>query len=112
MKKGNQLYIDIKIENPDGTPINVNGVEKILFTFRPNDICENTFITKTYAENSDEVIYENGKFKVWLNQDDSFKFSRATSIDARVLYKNNVIIGSNVETVPTLEALSEVDLSA
>lgn len=106
-KKGNQLYLEISIGGSDGSPLEIQGVDKVLFTFKTNDCMEAKQVLKTYDGVSNDVIYENGKFEVWIKQEDSFLFSRSTSVDARILYKNNVIIGTDIKEIPTLEALSE-----
>lgn len=112
LKKGNQLYLDIIIENEDGVPVDIKGIAKVLFTFKADDCIEGATVLKTYDDKSTDVTYENGKFRVWIKQEDTFMFKRNTSLDARVLYKNDVILGTDIKNIPTLESLSEVQLNA
>ena len=90
MKQGNQFYLEIQIEDDKKNLLNIDLVSKVQFTI------DN--IIKTYDGINNEVLYDKEKrcFKIWLTEDETFKFEKQTAMDARILFKNNTIGGTYI----------------
>lgn len=100
MKKGNQFFLELEIENEDGSALDIRSVEKVQFNI------DN--ITKMYSVDSSEVTYEEGKFKIWLTEEETFAFKTRVKIEARVLYTNGTILGTFVEQEYFYDSLGSV----
>ena len=99
MKQGNQFYLDIQIQDDNGTILTNEAVEKIVFYLKD--------LEKTYSENSQEVIYDNNNkcFKIWLTEEETLQIVGAIDLDARILFKNDEILGCYIKQIyfnPTL----------
>lgn len=110
-KKGNQFYLEIQIEDQENNLLDISSVEKIQFNIDD--------LTKTYSNESKEVTYDEEKqcFKIWLTEEETFKFNDYVSIDVRVLYKpgrndKKGIDGSYITKYYCFDVLKEIDLSA
>lgn len=110
-KKGNQFYLEIQIEDQENNLLDISSVEKVQFNIDD--------LTKTYSNESKEVTYDEEKqcFKIWLTEEETFKFNDYVSIDIRVLYKvgrndKKGIDGSYITKHYCFDVLKEIDLSA
>ena len=89
MKHGNQFYLEFQIEDKQGGKLDINAVKKVQFNINE--------LTKTYDGLNNEVTYENGIFKIWLTEDETFNFSSNVKVDARILFTNDTIMGTYIE---------------
>lgn len=80
-KHGNQFYLETEIYDENNEKLNIVSVEKVQFNIDG--------LTKTYDGLSNEVTYENGLFKIWLTEDETFKFGETVKMDARVMFKSD-----------------------
>lgn len=82
-KQGNQFYLGLQIEDSLGEFINIKAIDKIQFTI------DN--LEKIYDGTSEDVTYDEDRkcFKIWLTEDETFKFDKTIKIDVRVLYKKD-----------------------
>ena len=101
MKQGNQFYLEVQLFDNSDTKLDVSSVKKVQFNIGE--------LTKTYPK---DVAYENDTFKIWLTENETFRFDNNTSIDVRVLFKNDTIMGTEIETIDVSESLKEVNLDA
>lgn len=101
MKQGNQFYLTIQLEDSTGNLLDINTVEKVQF------IVGN--LTKTYDKSNKDVTYdvENSCFKIWLTEEETFNFEKAIKIDARILFTNNTIGGTYIESIYWYDALKK-----
>lgn len=104
MKIGNQLYLEFSIQDDDGKPVDIKSVKKVQFNIDT--------LTKTFDGTGNEVSYDNveGIFKVWITEEETFKFPNIVKADARVLFKNDTIMGTEIETYYWEDSLKEVVL--
>ena len=81
VKQGNQFYLEFQIEDENGTLLDTASILKVQFAIGD--------LIKTYDGVSDEVIYVsvNKIFKVWVTEEETFKFNKQVKMDARVLFK-------------------------
>lgn len=95
MKQGNQFYLEIQIQDEQLPPniLTNEGILKVVFNIDD--------LTKTYAEDSEEVSYDETKqcFKIWLSEEETLKFNEEVQIEARILFETNEILGSYIKTV-------------
>ena len=103
MKKGNQFYLETQIYDEDDNLLNINSVKKVQFNIGS--------LTKTYDKINNEVTYDENeqKFMIWLNEDETFNFD-LIKIDGRVLFKNDIILGTEIQTTRFNEVVNEVKL--
>jgi len=103
MKQGNQFYLELEICDDNGNLLNIDNVRKVQFNIGE--------LTKTYTETSDEVIYDNDKknFKIWLKENETFDFG-LIKIDARVLFINNTILGTEIYTTKFSDVVNKEEL--
>lgn len=82
-KQGNQFYLGLQIEDSLGEFINIKAIDKIQFTI------DN--LEKIYDGTSEDVTYDEDRkcFKIWLTEDETFKFDKTIKIDVRVLYRKD-----------------------
>ena len=101
MKKGNQFYLEIMLFDNDGIVIDIKAVSKIHFNIAD--------LTKVYDGTSEDVTYDETKrcFKVYLAEKETFKLNDMIRMDARVLYKNNLIDGTDVYSITVVDAVKE-----
>lgn len=101
MKQGNQFYLEFFVSDENDIPYDINMIKKAQFNI------EN--LTKTYDGVSNEVEYDKNqkKFKVWLNEKETFGFD-LVNIDVRLLFTNDNIIGSDVVRIRFKESVNEV----
>lgn len=108
MKQGNQFYLEFQIEDENGTLLDTAGILKVQFVIGD--------LVKTYDGTSDEVQYDslNKVFKVWVTEEETFKFDRQVRMDARILFKGEEdyrpIGGTYIETNYWYDSLKEVAL--
>lgn len=103
MKKGNQLYINVKITDECGAPLDIGVVKKVQFNIDT--------ITKYFATNSTDVIFEDGIFKVYLTQEETFKMGTNIELEARVLFIDDTILGTKIENIYNENVIKEVILN-
>lgn len=89
MKQGNQFYLELEIIDENDEKLNIDIVKKVQFNI--------DMLTKIYDGENEEVKYENGFFKVWLSEKETFNFKNKVKIEARVLFRNDLISGSIIE---------------
>ena len=91
MKIGNQFYLEFQLEDENGDLLDIRSVSKVQFSI------DN--LIKTYDGVNEEVSYDdvNNVFKVWLTEDETFKFGTRVKMDARILFKNNTINGAKIQ---------------
>ena len=95
MKQGNQFYLEFQIEDENGNLLDVASVLKVQFTIGD--------LIKTYDGESKEVMYDETThvFKVWVTEEETFKFDKQIKMDARILFKgqeNKSIGGTYIES--------------
>ena len=92
MKQGNQFYLEIQIEDENNNLLDISSVSKVQFNIKD--------LTKTYDGTSQEVTYDVNKncFLIWLTENETFKFTKSIKIDARILFKNNTIQETYIES--------------
>ena len=81
MKQGNQFYLEFQIEDENGQLLDMASVLKVQFNIGN--------LTKTYDGLNDEVTYQNGVFKVYLTEEETFNFDGRIKMDARILFKGD-----------------------
>ena len=81
VKQGNQFYLEFQIEDENEALLDTASILKVQFVIGD--------LIKTYDGVSDEVIYDsvNKIFKVWVTEEETFKFDKQVKMDARVLFK-------------------------
>ena len=105
MKQGNQFYLEVQVFDEDDNFLDVSSVNKIQFNIGE--------LTKTYdGIQASDVTYdnENSCFKIWLTEDETFKMSQTIKIDVRILFKNDVTLGSEIDSMYFYESLKKVNL--
>lgn len=92
MKKGNQFYLCFNITDSNGEDLDINKVAKVQFMIGNK-------IIKYYDGINNEVIYDNDtkKFKIWLKEDETFDFDCLTNFQARVMFNDDTILGTDEE---------------
>ena len=87
MKQGNQFYLEFQIVDNNGTILTNDNVAKLVFYIGED-------IKRTYTPDSTEVLYNEDKkcFEVYLTEAETLEF-KMIDIDARILFKNNQILG-------------------
>lgn len=103
IQQGSQFYLTIGV-GLDGKEINdenIGEIEKIRFTF-------GNYCKKTYEEGSDEVIYENGKFKVYLKQEETLKMDVGEfEFETKIKLKNDTVIPSGIRMINVKRAIDK-----
>lgn len=104
MKIGNQFYLEFQLEDENGDLLDIRSVSKVQFSI------DN--LIKTYDGVNEEVSYDdvNNVFKVWLTEDETFKFGTRVKMDARILFKNNTINGAKIQQYGWYDTLKKVKL--
>ena len=108
MKQGNQFYLEIQLLDEKNEILDIRTVLKVQFTI------DN--LIKYYDGVSEEVTYDETKkcFKIWLTEDETFKFEKQIKMDARILFKGEEnyrpIGGTYIETNYWYDSLKEVSL--
>ena len=104
MKIGNQFYLEFHLEDENGDLLDIRSVSKVQFSI------DN--LVKTYDGTNEEVSYDdvNNVFKVWLTEDETFKFGTRVKVDARILFKNNTINGAKIQQYGWYDTLKKVKL--
>ena len=104
MKIGNQFYLEFQLEDENGDLLDIRSVSKVQFSI------DN--LVKTYDGINEEVSYDdvNNVFKVWLTEDETFKFGTRVKVDARILFKNNTINGAKIQQYGWYDTLKKVKL--
>lgn len=108
MKQGNQFYLEFQIEDETGKLLDINSVLKVQFVIGD--------LVKTYDGTGTEVVYDeaNQTFKVWVTEEETFKFDKQVKMDARVLFKGEenfrTIGGTYIESNYWYDSLKEVEL--
>lgn len=105
MKQGNQFYLEFQIEDEGEQILNISSVEKIQFTLGE--------LIKTYDGKSEEVTYDvdNHVFKIWLTENETFEFPSKLSCEARILFQNNTICGTDIGYLDWKPCLKKVVLN-
>ena len=81
MKKGNQFYLEFEIVDNENNNLDIQSVLKVQFNIGN--------LTKTYDGIGKEVTYQNGVFKVYLTEEETFNFDGRIKMDARILFKGD-----------------------
>jgi len=104
MKQGNQFYLELQVTDENDELLDITGVNKVQFNFGE--------MTKVYSLDSNDVTYdeENKVFKIWLTEDETFLMKQTIKIDARILFKNDVILGSEIDSMYFYESLKQEKL--
>lgn len=104
MKQGNQFYLELQIIDENNELLDVTGVSKVQFNLGE--------LTKVYSSDSNDVTYneDNKVFKIWLTEDETFLMRQTIKIDARILFKNDVILGSEIDSMYFYESLKQEKL--
>ena len=107
-KQGNQFYLEFQIEDENEQLLDITSILKVQFVIGN--------LVKTYDGTSKEVLYDslNKVFKVWVTEEETFKFDKQVKMDARVLFKGEEnyrpIGGTYIETNYWYDSLKEVAL--
>lgn len=102
MKQGNQFYLQCQIYDNDNNLLDIKGVSKVQFIIGK--------YTKIYDGENNNVIFENNSFKIWLTEEETFSLEDTTKIEARILFKNNTIMGTLINTLDVLPTLVQEEL--
>ena len=106
MKQGNQFYLEFQIEDENGQLLDMASVLKVQFNIGN--------LTKTYDGLNDEVTNQNDIFKVWLMEDETFKFENQVKMDARILFKGEdnykTVGGTYIESNYSYDSLKKEEL--
>ena len=94
--------MEFQIEDKQGGKLDINAVKKVQFNINE--------LTKTYDGLNNEVTYEDGIFKIWLTEDETFNFSSNVKVDARILFKNDTIMGTYIENYFWYDSLKREEL--
>ena len=91
MKIGNQFYLQIQLEDEKDNILDISSVKKVQFTIDD--------LIKIYDGETENVTYDetNNCFKIWLTEDETFKFPSMVKMEARILFKNDTIGGTYIE---------------
>ena len=97
--------LEIQIEDDKKNLLNIDVVSKVQFTIDD--------LIKYYDGTSEEVTYDETKkcFKIWLTENETFKFEKQIKMDARILFKNNTIGGTYITSNYWNESLSQEALN-
>lgn len=108
MKEGNQFYLEFQIVDENDNLLDINSVLKVQFTIGD--------LTKEYNGTNENVIFDsiNNSFKVWLTEDETFKFNDMIDIEARILFKGdkNTIGGTYIEQMYWYDTITKEKLNA
>lgn len=101
MKRGNQFYLEEEVYDELGNKIDINAVSKVQFNIGD--------LTKIYDGENTEVTYDEVKqnFKIYLSEAETFKLNGKVKMDARILYKNNLIDGTHIYIMNVCDACKE-----
>lgn len=104
MKQGNQFCLEIQIVDKEDNFLNISTVDKVQFNVGE--------LTKVYGDGSNDVTYDeqNKSFKIWLTEDETFLMKKMVKIEARILFENDVILGSIIESMYFYESLKQEKL--
>lgn len=103
MKQGNQFYLPVQLTDKDDNIIDINTIKKVQFNIGK--------LTKTYDGISDEVIYEDDFFKIWLTEEETFGFDNIVKMDSRILFNgDDTIFGSKIIEEIVYSSLTEIKL--
>ena len=95
-KQGNQFYLEFQIEDENEQLLDITSILNVQFVIGN--------LLKTYDGISNEVLYDNVNkiFKVWVTEEETFKFDKQVKMDARILFKGEEnyksIGGTYIET--------------
>lgn len=95
MKIGDQFYLEFQIVDENEKLLDIASIVKVQF------VIDN--LIKIYDGESKDVTYDedNNIFKIWLTEDETFKFPNMVKMDARILFKGEKdyrpIGGTNIE---------------
>lgn len=103
MKQGNQFYLELEITDENDKLLDITSVSKIQFNIDK--------LTKVYDGIVEDVTYDENThtFKIWLTENETFEF-RLVNIDVRVLFKNDVILGSEIERIKFTDVVKKENL--
>lgn len=102
MKKGNQFYLEIQLTDKDDNLIDITNITKVQFIIGD--------LVRTYDGENEEVTYEDGIFKIWLTEQETFAFDDYVGLDARILFNDNTILGACIRYDFFFDVLKEVNL--
>ena len=105
MKQGNQFYLTIQLEDVNGSLLDIHTIKKVQFVIGD--------IIKTYDSVSEEVTYDKDKncFKIWLKEEETFNFDKVIKMDARILFRDDCIGGTYIESKYWYDSLGKELLS-
>lgn len=104
MKQGNQFYFTIQLEDSAGNKLDISTIKKIQFVIGN--------LTKIYDGTNNEVSYDSDEncFKIWVTEEETFAFDKTIKLDARILFTNDTIGGTYIESVYWYDSLKKVRL--
>lgn len=105
MKQGNQFYLELQITDEEDKLIDISAVMKVQFTIGS--------LVKYYDGISEEdVTYNELKqvFEIWLTEQETFSFKPLEKIEARVLFKNDIIQGTEIIEEYVFNSLTKEEL--
>lgn len=98
MKQGNQFYLCVQILDKDNNVLDINNISKVRFLF--NDL------VKEYP--SEDVVYDNSNFKIWLTQEETFSMKDSVKLEIRVKFTDDTILGTIVENKTVYPSIDKV----
>lgn len=98
MVQGDAYNIDISITN-NGEALEINDIETVEISL--------LYLQKKYPG---EVEYKDGKFRFPLTQQETFKLPKTCQMQVRVKFTSGDVIGSPIQQIDVLHALSKVVL--
>lgn len=104
MKQGNQFYLQLQIYDNENNALDMKSVNKIQFTIDS--------LIKTYdGENKEVSFNENdSSFNIFLTEEETFNFKNHINVEARVLFKNDTILGTLIENTYVSDCLKKVKM--
>ena len=78
-----QYYIETTLTDKDGELLDLTEVEKIVFQF---ENVKKTYLTD--GTSTDNIVYEDGVFRIYLTQEETGSFEDNMSYQTAVKFKN------------------------
>ena len=106
MKKGDQFYLEFEITDKNDKLLDIDSIKKVQFNIGE--------LTKTYVsgEQNEQIIYDEQQkmFKVYITEEESFSFNDKEKVDVRVLFNNDLIMGSPIKIKALMDTVNKEEI--
>ena len=106
MKKGDQFYLEFEITDENDKLLDIDSIKKVQFNIGE--------LTKTYVngEQNEQIIYDEQQkmFKVYITEKESFSFNDKEKVDVRVLFNNDLIMGSPIKMKALMDTVNKEEI--